>query len=106
MLTVNTSVLYIAVRNGSRSISDVLSFERDLIVDLHAVFRAFSDLTGPLSPAEVTVYICWNPAMTIKFLWNPECWESPSAGLHIVTPKAEKLYVQYTDIPPVLHIKS
>jgi hypothetical protein len=106
MLTTDTSVLYIAMRNANRSISDVLSFESDLIVDPHTVFRAFSDLTGPLSSAKVTVYICWNPVMAIKFLGNPECRESPSAGLQIVTPKAQKLYVHYTDIPPVLHIKS
>jgi hypothetical protein len=66
------SRLYIAVRYAGPSITDVLSLERALIVHPHIVFIAFSDLTGPLSPAEVTVYICWNPTMTIKFVGNPE----------------------------------
>jgi hypothetical protein len=101
----DTSRLYIAVRNASRSISDVLPFERGLIVDPHIALSAFSDLTGPLSPAEVTVYICWNAELIIKFAGNPEVWDSPTARLHIVTPKEGRLY-SYTDIPPVLRIKN
>jgi len=88
-----------------RNASDVLSFERGLIVDPHIVFSAFSDLTGPLSPAEVTVCVCWNPEMTIKFAGNPEDWDSPSARLHFMTPKEGRLY-KYSDIQSVLRIKN
>ena len=75
-------------------------------MDLHSVFSTFSDLTGPLSPAEFTVYICWNPAMTVKFVGKPECWEGPLARLHIITSKEEGVPVQYTDIPLMLCIKN